>query len=369
MLYLRILLACAAEPWAIEPNKLRIIAEFLAFQASGEKYEAQEIEARIGKAREQEVSRAPGAVAVLPIFGVLAQRMGMLGEISGGTSVERVAGQFAGLVNDDMVKAIVLQFDSPGGTVNGIDEFAAEIFAARGSKPIVAQVDSLCASAAYYLAAQADEVVVTPGGALGSIGVFGVHEEISRALDKAGVTRTLISSSEKKGAINNFQPLTEEGKAELQKRVDHANDLFGRALARGRNVSLKAVREKFGEGEMFTPPDALARGMADRIAPMKDTLARFGVAALPPRRVAANAVRAAAGARDFSAISPSQFEDALRDALGFSKAQATALAGHGLTVLRLGDPDEARSDSGMADTAAARAAYDRLIGQARGFKL
>lgn len=373
MKYLHIIQACAAEPWAMHTAKLRAVIDVLAFQAFGGKLDDTEIEARVSDRRASDVQRAAGAVAILPIYGVLSQRQNMLQATSGGTSVEMAAAAFRTLMADDQVKAVVMNFDSPGGMTNGIEEFSQEIFNARGTKPIVAQVDSLAASAALWLASACDEIVITPGGSVGSVGVFAVHEEMSKALEAEGITRTLISSGGVKGTINDFMPLSDEAKAEIKSRVDYVDGLFVKALSRNRGVTQAAVPEQFGRGEMFSPKAALDRGLVDRIAPLSETLGRFGAAAPTlQRRAAVQSLRAAAAGGDLSEISPSTVEAALRDALGFSKSQAAASAGHVLKALRRGEPDEDRSESGelAQQTAPTQAASDliaRIGASAAGF--
>jgi signal peptide peptidase SppA len=374
MKYLHVIQACAAEPWAMHSAKLRAVVDVLAFQAYGGKLDDTEIEARVSDRRANDVTRAPGAVAILPIYGILSQRQNMMQATSGGTSVEIAQQAFRTLMADDQVKATVMNFDSPGGMSNGIEEFSQEIFNARGIKPIVAQVDSTAASAALWLASACDEIVCTPGGSVGSVGVFAVHEEMSKALESEGITRTLISSGGIKGTINDFMPLSEEAKAEIASRVAYVDGLFVKALARNRGVAQSAVPDQFGRGEMFSPKAALDRGLIDRIAPLSETLARFGAAApMLQRRGAVTSLRAAAAAGDFSDIPPSTVEDAMRDAFGLSKSQAAASAGHVLKALRRGDPDEGRSESGdqpaqqTAPTPAASDLIARISASAAGF--
>jgi ClpP class serine protease len=86
------------------------------------------------------------------------------------------------------------QIDSPGGALDGVPEFAGEIFATRGRKKVIAIANTIAASAAYWIASSAEELVVTPSGSVGSIGVFAVHEDLSKALDMAGLKVTLLAA-------------------------------------------------------------------------------------------------------------------------------------------------------------------------------
>lgn len=276
MKYARVITAVANEPWAIMPDKMRALIDFFALQAAGEKFSAEEIEARISKETEKSVARQEGNIAILPLRGVIANRANMLADISGGASSERFGQLFQNAVDDSRIKAVVLDVDSPGGAVAGTPELTRRIFEARGKKPIVAQVNATAASAAYWIASAADEIIVTPSGQVGSVGVFGVHKDMSSALEKLGVKHTLISAGKYKTEGNSFEPLSEEAQKEMQARVDAAYDYFVKDLARNFNVPQKAVREGFGQGRTVDADKAVESGMAHRIGTMEETLKRFG---------------------------------------------------------------------------------------------
>jgi signal peptide peptidase SppA len=284
MRYAHILLAVAAEIWALDPQKLDQVVAFLALQAAGEKL-PDDMVARITRKTEQAVARQEGNVAVLPLRGVIANRMNMMSDISGGTSSEGFGRLFDAAVVDDAVKAIILDVDSPGGAVSGTDELSGRIFAARGRKPIVAHVNATAASAAYWIATAADEMVLAPSAEVGSIGVYGVHDDLSGALEKMGVKKTIISAGEFKAEGNPFGPLSEEAIAHRQARVNAYNDQFIKTVARNRGVSQSAVREGFGKGRMVMAQAAIDAGMADSIATLDETIGRF-VGAPPKRKLA-----------------------------------------------------------------------------------
>lgn len=286
MKYPHILMAVTDEFWALREEKLLAILEFLSVQASGVKFSAEEIEARISNGRAQEVARQEGSVAILPLRGVIANRISLMGDISGGASAEGFSRALKAALREDTIKAIIIDVDSPGGAVSGSDELSSQIHAARGGKPIIAHVNATAASAAYWIASAADEIVVTPSGSVGSIGVFGIHDDLSAALDKEGIRKTLISAGKYKVEGNPFGPLSDDARERMQARVDAAYERFVRAVSRNRNVSLAAVRDGFGQGAMVDADAALAEGMIDRIATLDETLQRFGAGGdvAPPRR-------------------------------------------------------------------------------------
>ncbi len=259
--------------WALVPEKIADLMGMLAFHASGGHHTPEQLAAFTGGGAPSP-SRG-GSVAVLPLRGVIAHRGGMVSEASGGASVEAFAAQFRAVMADDSVRAVVLDVDSPGGTVAGCQEIVAEMLAARGTKPVVAVANSMMCSAAYWIASAADEIVSTPSGTVGSIGVFSVHQDLSAALDKEGVKTTMISAGKFKTAGNPFEPLSDEERAVIQTRVDTAYAQFVKDVAAGRGVSASDVRSGYGEGRALTAKDAKAAGMIDRIATLDETLARL----------------------------------------------------------------------------------------------
>lgn len=341
MQYLRILTAFAGQPWAMQPEKLEAVTSFLMFKARGGMLSPEEVQARISDRQATATTKAPGGIAVLPVHGVISQRMGMMQDISGGTSTDALAQSFDEALADDTAKAIIFSHDSPGGGTYGVDELASKIRAGRGVKPIIAQIDSLCASAAYYLASQCDEIVVTPGGEAGSIGVYSVHEDISKLLEKEGIKPTLIrgEAGPNKAETANISPLSQDAHDYLQQRVNLAEQNFIKAVAAGRNVTQAQVRDNFGKGRMFGAQELVKRGMADRVGTMQETLQRFGAA---PARLGA----AANSRRMFAAGNTpplSQIEEVLREA-GFPNALATAFVSRGKGALQSeSGPDETRT--------------------------
>lgn len=265
----------ASTLWAIQPTKLVELLSVLAYRAAGHAFTPEEIAARLGDAGGGSSATSSGAIAVIPISGVIAHRMGGMDESSGGTSAERIGKTLDRIAADPQIGTIVYDINSPGGTVPGIQELAAQMWALRGQKTQIAQVNSLAASAAYWLASQCDEIVSLPSGTAGSIGVFTVHQDLSKALAQEGIDVTLISAGKYKVEGNPFEPLSDEAKAVLQGRVDAAYAQFTKDVARGRGVSVADVRSGYGEGRALSAKEALAAGLIDRIATMDATLSRL----------------------------------------------------------------------------------------------
>lgn len=274
--YGHILSYVARTAWAIAPEKIDDLLAVLAFRAAGHTFTPAEIQARIGgdDRRPAEPSKR-GAIAVIPIRGVIAHRMGAMDDTSGGTSAERIGAMLDAVAADESIGTIVYDMDTPGGTVPGIQELAAKMFALRGVKKQIAQVNGMAASAGYWLASQADEIVSIPSGSAGSIGVFTVHQDLSKALEAEGIDVSVISAGKFKTEGNPFEPLSEEGRAFIQARVDEAYTQFTKDVARGRGVSVADIKAGYGQGRALGAKAALEAGLIDRIGTFEDTVARI----------------------------------------------------------------------------------------------
>lgn len=276
MKYSRILDAFYSSNWAILPEKLEAIRTLLELRASGCRVSDEEIKGIVA-ASKRPSPKTPGNVAVIPVYGVLCYRSSLISDYSGGASVQGLTKQFRAAVSDDNVKAIVFDVDSPGGDVDGIQEFADEIFNARGQKKIAAVANTTAASAAYWIASAADELVVTPSGMVGSIGVYTTHNDCSEMDKMMGLKVTYISAGKYKTEGNQDEPLSQEAQAAIQSVVDSYYDAFTGAVARNRGVSVTDVKNGFGQARCVVAKDAVRLNMADKIATLDQTLARFGV--------------------------------------------------------------------------------------------
>ncbi len=362
-----LMMAFAAEPWAIQREKLGILADVLVGRAVGEAFLPGEMAAAISDARAASVAKIDGAVALISVDGVLAQKMDMMSAMSGGTSYSALkASLHSALANED-VKAVVLDIDSPGGAVPGADELATEMRRLRGNKPIIAQVNSLAASAAYWLASSADEIVVTPSGKAGSIGVYTAHDDVSVALARRGVKRTYISAGRYKVEGNETEPLGEEALAHIQESVNRSYGRFIDAVAAGRGVARSTVEDRFGQGRVFYAEELVDRGMADRIATLDETLERYGAGTEPVairKLKTTNAARAeaatalAAKMASGEQITIREFEHGIRGLMALSNSEAERAA-------RLYFKD----GQGDPDDGAVMAALDQVLAQAKTFKI
>jgi signal peptide peptidase SppA len=260
-------------PWAIEPSMLAIVAGILGRHMAGLPTDDGAVAAAL--VNRQKLPQPPGGgVAVIPMYGVIAPRMNLMSEMSGGTSFQELSGQLAQALADPKVSTIVLDIDSPGGSVAGASEFADEVRQARTVKPIIAQAQYKMASAAYWVATSATKIYASPSALVGSVGVYTIHDDISKALSALGVTRTYISAGKHKIAGNPSTPLDADTLALMKVPIDQAYAQFVGDISKGRGVPLADVRNGYGEGLAVTAADALGLGMIDGIATLAQTIAR-----------------------------------------------------------------------------------------------
>lgn len=210
-------------------------------------------------------------VAVIPVHGSLINRFGQCyGYVTGYNFIRR---QRDAAMADPDVTAIVYDVNSGGGEASGCFELADESFALRGTKPTISVVDSACYSAAYALASTSDQVVVTPTGGAGSVGVYTMHVDMSKMLEDWGLSVTLIHAGDHKVDGHPYAALPEDVRADMQKSVDATYGKFVESVARNRNLSVDAV--KATQARCYSADDALALGLIDSVASPIEAIRAF----------------------------------------------------------------------------------------------
>ena len=258
---------CLATPWALMPERIAAYASVLARKFSGPINEAaaawDKDEPAAGPRAARGGAPRSGAIAVIPVYGTIVQRASQIDICEGGTSTQQISSMLRDALADDTVAQILLDIDSPGGSVYGVQELADEI--SQSKKPVVAVANSLAASAAYWIGCSASEFYVTPGGEVGSIGVWQAHQDWSKALEEAGVNTTLISAGQFKVEGNPYQPLSQEARDFMQSRVNDYYTAFTKAVSKGRKVGIDAVRNGMGQGRVLGADAALNEKMIDGV--------------------------------------------------------------------------------------------------------
>jgi len=256
-------------PWAIQRDKLREIQAIYASHVRGEKIDIEAVEKRIGRPL---VNDAPAyevidGVAVLGVSGVMARRMNLFSQISGGMSTQLATRDLQQAVADDAVHAIIQMYDTPGGTVDGTPSFAAAIAAADQVKPVVALVEGTMASAGYWAGSAARGIYISEStSVVGSIGVVAEHVDVSRADEAQGIKRTEIVAGKYKRIASSNGPLTAEGLQTIQDQVDYTYSLFVQAVATQRGVSVDTVLADMADGRIFIGEQAINAGLVDGVS-------------------------------------------------------------------------------------------------------
>jgi signal peptide peptidase SppA len=251
--------------WLIEPNaaaslwRMAASIDLRKHVADG----AEPIKASIEK-----TSANGQTIAVIRAAGTLMKQQSSMG----GTSTIQMRKDIRSAVADPDVAAILLAIDSPGGTVAGTADLAADVKAASRVKPVWAQVEDLGASAAYWLASQTDRITANAATALvGSIGTVQVMYDMSAAAEKEGVRTLVFKTGPLKGMGAPGAPVTQEQQDHVQALIDQVQLSFDKAVRDGRNLSAKelaAVRH----GGVLTAPAALDARLIDAIQPAGKTL-------------------------------------------------------------------------------------------------
>jgi ClpP class serine protease len=260
MAHQRILEYLLNSHWAIVPEVLQTILSI----AQGENESPEAVAERLGRPLQntRTVINRDG-VAVLPVTGPIFRYANVFTEISGATSVEIMATDLRAALDDPEIRGIVLEIDSPGGQVAGISEFADQVAAA--GKPTIAYVSDIAASAAYWIAAAANEVLIANTATAGAIGVVATLRR-----DKKDDRIQIVSSQSPRKRVD---PETDEGRAVLQGVVDDIADVFINRVAAYRGVSTEHVLEYFGQGGLLVGRNAVTAGLADDLGSLESVIA------------------------------------------------------------------------------------------------
>lgn len=259
-------------PWAITIPMLQVVAGIVSRHYAGETVDDATLQAALVKRDRLPQPSGGGGVAVIPVRGVIGPRLNMLSEMSGGTSFEALTNTVNDAAADKDIETIVLDIDSPGGTVAGATEFAYTLMGIRAKKTVIAQGQFTVGSAAYWAASAATKIYAAPSAMIGSIGVLAMHTEISKAMAQLGVAKTYISAGKYKAELSDVSPLSDEARGYLQAGVDEAYARFVSDVSKGRGASLATVRESYGQGRMLSADEALKAGMIDGIATLTETI-------------------------------------------------------------------------------------------------
>lgn len=212
----------------------------------------------------------PGGTAIVPIVGPMMKADSKFG----GTNTVRTRQAIRAAVNDRTIERMLLYIDSPGGTVAGTDDLADDVAKAGKEKPVRAFIEDVGASAAYWVASQAQSITATKTSMIGSIGVIGVIEDTSGKAAMEGIRVHVLAVPAAKGAFADGAPVSEGELEEARNMVAALADHFIREVAKGRKITL-AKANLLGDGKVHLAKEALSMGYIDSIATIDETLNGF----------------------------------------------------------------------------------------------
>lgn len=249
----------AVDFWAMEPDRLERTFDALGAGATHAMGDDDEEDG------DGDAMSVAGSVATIPVRGMLLKSGASDARDFGisATGYDEIGASLARAMADGSVKNIVLSIDSPGGEVAGCQMLADQISACP--KPVQAHVQDLCASAAYWLAAQCEDITANRGALIGGIGVYRAVRDTSRAQENAGVKTYIVGSGGVKGHGHPGTAITPEVLADMKRVIDARCEQFSAAVATGRGISSPAAMA-LADGRVHMASDAHGLGLIDHVS-------------------------------------------------------------------------------------------------------
>lgn len=252
-------------PWAIQEEPFRAAVDRITGPgfdlALHLRTEGAAVQASASTARGYTTAGSEGSVAVVAIRGTMMKHQTSMGE---GASTVLARRAIRAAVADKTIDGILLLIDSPGGTVAGTGDLADEVAAANKQKPVVAYIEDLGASAAYWVASQASKVFANAGALVGSIGTFAVLYDFSGQAGQMGVKVRVARAGKFKGMAVDGTEITDEQFAYWQGIIDKLNAQFLSGVSAGRKLPLSKVTE-LADGRVHVGIEAQALGLIDGV--------------------------------------------------------------------------------------------------------
>lgn len=311
-------------PWAILDTKFETMFDVYERHAAGEKFDVEGLKAAVGDKGGGDDSgyTVQNGVAIIPIDGVLSKKMNLLSYFSGGVSTQVLQQTIADATADVSVHSIVLSIDSPGGEVDGTQLAANAVAKAAQTKPVVAFIDGMCCSGAYWVASQAQQRFIADDTTwVGSIGVVMKHTDISKAQEMAGRKVTVKTAGKYKAVTSNEAPLSPDGHQTIDNQLGHVYSVFVNQVAQGLGVSTDTVLSDMADGNVFIGQQAIDAGLVDGISSLDAIVAQLNAdfvnqqqnpgaraTGKPVRPGATSMFRTFATEADFNAVLAAEFQ-------------------------------------------------------------
>jgi len=225
------------------------------------------------KAAAAQLARGP-SVGVVRVFGAITFRQPSgLFEIYPRGALRTVK-QLERLRRDEDVKAIVVQINSPGGTIGAVQEICDQIRLARQEgKKVVASIADMAFSGGYYIATACDEIVANPGSLTGSIGVILVTANLKKLFDMLGIKFNVVKSGEHKDIGAYWRDMTPQERELLQRLIMDCYHQFLESVSEGRGIPMDKLL-RLADGRIFSGQMALQSKLVDRLGTFQDAVSR-----------------------------------------------------------------------------------------------
>ena len=214
------------------------------------------------------------AVAVIPVYGAISQGASSRSWDRGS---QQIARRIKLMADKKEVKAIVLDINSPGGSVGAVQEIYSTIKRAKMTtkKPFIARFGEVSASGGYYIASACDLVVAHPGTITGSIGVIFSVSNFEGLMKKVGYKSDAIKSGKFKDIGSPTREMTPDERKLLQAMIDDSYGQFVAAVAEGRKMTVEQVKV-LADGRIFTGSQAKENGLVDKLGDLQDAVDEAG---------------------------------------------------------------------------------------------
>ena len=244
---------------------------WLGTQASYETWEsAKKKENSSGEFEAPSLISVQDGVGVISIRGSLTSGSAGVWAFFGVTGYDDIQAAILEAVANKNVHSILLNIDSGGGAVAGVNDAAKMIAEVNKIKPVVTYTGGMMASAALWLGASAGKSFIGETAIAGSLGVLMVHASRARQLENDGVKVTVIRAGKHKALMNPYEDLTEDALKEAQSHADAMYDVFLTHVADSRGMSLTAADAAFGQGKEFVGKQAVRAGLIDEVGSLSD---------------------------------------------------------------------------------------------------
>ncbi len=258
-------------PWSITPDRLSEIRAVYQTHLRGPRIDVNwkgmqsQIISLAGDNQDEPYDIRNG-VAVIPVQGVLTKGLSFFSFLFGGSSMQAIGDAVRQATEDLAVKSILLDIDSPGGTVAGTQELTQIVRACNDKKEIVAYSDGMLCSAAYWIGSAASKIYISGNTvSVGSIGVVATHIDQSKYDEMEGANYTEITAGRYKRMASPHKPLSKEGAQYLQDQVDYLYSAFIADVAKNRGVSEEKALE-MADGRLFIGQQAIEAGLVDGVS-------------------------------------------------------------------------------------------------------